>query len=508
MGEGVAVEAPQRDAPKRSWPGASSPAGVVSEQTPLLPPGTGIRIPFAEAEWHAARMRSLRERILALPAPERDRVLPASHYAGHGFSTRDAIELSEDWPALGLEEEEDEVAENALIHAWSILAVLGGEAGRQYLREELRVLDPESAAGELFSNGFTDLMIAAGPDAVPELAAELAEARDDDWILIEIAGTLAEFARQDIGREAALGSLLSTLRGDFRRRALKGLVIADLVELTGDRHLPEIRRAFDANLVDTTMMGDLEDVEIELGLRDQRTGPATPEAELAKASYLEHIGPYPVEGDDAGIIQYFLNLYGGPHSIRSLAEFDGLVLGTVLAPTLVPPSRWLPAIWDPECLSTDPVWDGMEETQLFHGAVMNWYNGVIRRLDDGSYSPPFAPRTRPRDPTEDEKAWSRGLICSVMVWESGVAEASPHHQALMAAALHLADPTEDTKERDLIQVDHIVRAAGMLHQARLQGADLGEAAGPAAYQRESPKVGRNDPCPCGSGRKYKRCCMN
>ena len=24
--------------------------------------------------------------------------------------------------------------------------------------------------------------------------------------------------------------------------------------------------------------------------------------------------------------------------------------------------------------------------------------------------------------------------------------------------------------------------------------------------REEPKVGRNDPCPCGSGRKYKKCC--
>ena len=22
-----------------------------------------------------------------------------------------------------------------------------------------------------------------------------------------------------------------------------------------------------------------------------------------------------------------------------------------------------------------------------------------------------------------------------------------------------------------------------------------------------PKVGRNDPCPCGSGKKYKKCCM-
>ena len=23
--------------------------------------------------------------------------------------------------------------------------------------------------------------------------------------------------------------------------------------------------------------------------------------------------------------------------------------------------------------------------------------------------------------------------------------------------------------------------------------------------REGPKVGRNDPCPCGSGKKYKKC---
>lgn len=26
------------------------------------------------------------------------------------------------------------------------------------------------------------------------------------------------------------------------------------------------------------------------------------------------------------------------------------------------------------------------------------------------------------------------------------------------------------------------------------------------YVRENPKVGRNDPCPCGSGKKYKKCC--
>jgi SEC-C motif-containing protein len=29
---------------------------------------------------------------------------------------------------------------------------------------------------------------------------------------------------------------------------------------------------------------------------------------------------------------------------------------------------------------------------------------------------------------------------------------------------------------------------------------------PTTVVREGPKVGRNDPCPCGSGKKYKKCC--
>jgi len=26
------------------------------------------------------------------------------------------------------------------------------------------------------------------------------------------------------------------------------------------------------------------------------------------------------------------------------------------------------------------------------------------------------------------------------------------------------------------------------------------------FRRDQPKIGRNDPCPCGSGKKYKKCC--
>lgn len=29
---------------------------------------------------------------------------------------------------------------------------------------------------------------------------------------------------------------------------------------------------------------------------------------------------------------------------------------------------------------------------------------------------------------------------------------------------------------------------------------------PTPHHRDTPKIGRNGPCPCGSGKKYKRCC--
>ena len=33
-----------------------------------------------------------------------------------------------------------------------------------------------------------------------------------------------------------------------------------------------------------------------------------------------------------------------------------------------------------------------------------------------------------------------------------------------------------------------------------------QAVGVGTYNRIGAKIGRNDPCPCGSGKKYKKCC--
>jgi preprotein translocase subunit SecA len=39
-----------------------------------------------------------------------------------------------------------------------------------------------------------------------------------------------------------------------------------------------------------------------------------------------------------------------------------------------------------------------------------------------------------------------------------------------------------------------------------RGGEGGEVERPAAAKRQGEKIGRNNPCPCGSGKKYKRCC--
>ncbi len=51
-------------------------------------------------------------------------------------------------------------------------------------------------------------------------------------------------------------------------------------------------------------------------------------------------------------------------------------------------------------------------------------------------------------------------------------------------------------------------AARQKQWAEQDAADLLSSAPIEPYIRDAPKVGRNDPCPCGSGKKYKKCCLD
>lgn len=54
------------------------------------------------------------------------------------------------------------------------------------------------------------------------------------------------------------------------------------------------------------------------------------------------------------------------------------------------------------------------------------------------------------------------------------------------------------------KIDHRESATFRKEGKRWMFVDGVQIAGPPV-RREEPKVGRNDPCPCGSGQKYKKC---
>ena len=61
--------------------------------------------------------------------------------------------------------------------------------------------------------------------------------------------------------------------------------------------------------------------------------------------------------------------------------------------------------------------------------------------------------------------------------------------------------TQEGKEHALHEKSAVIGKAGEWRYTR----PLRE--GPAPVKSTAPRVGRNDPCPCGSGKKYKHCCL-
>jgi preprotein translocase subunit SecA len=64
-------------------------------------------------------------------------------------------------------------------------------------------------------------------------------------------------------------------------------------------------------------------------------------------------------------------------------------------------------------------------------------------------------------------------------------------------------------QRIFVESDRIIEHKFQLREMHVNRTDMGEVpAEPVKQkpvQREADKIGRNDPCPCGSGKKYKKC---
>jgi uncharacterized protein len=159
------------------------------------------------------------------------------------------------------------------------------------------------------------------------------------------------------------------------------------------------------------------------------------------------------------------------------------------------------------------VFESLDQAQTINGLIMEHYNDIIGQLNRGGYRPIYDIDI---DGSVFWEVWIEGFWNSVLLrpWEwmdCGAADDEDLQRAVFSltrlyeiASTPSTDlePMETDEELEDLAPDLIPLAVETLHRARLARANTG----PANENR--PKVGRNDPCPCGSGKKFKKCCLN
>ena len=193
-------------------------------------------------------------------------------------------------------------------------------------------------------------------------------------------------------------------------------------------------------------------------------------------------------------------------------ELDGYITGIVVSPDLLLPRRWLDRIWG----ENEPTFDGLDQMQAVIVAVMDHYNAIIAALDAGfkqiearkpaDYRPLFLAASD--KPNHDVvRTWVRGFGKAMALaperWSS-LAE-DERLQPLLTPFIGFLDVTDpDFEPAD--NIDELLdEAATAIPHATIILRKIAQfSTAPAAGRRG--KIGRNEPCPCGSGLKYKRCC--
>jgi uncharacterized protein len=192
-----------------------------------------------------------------------------------------------------------------------------------------------------------------------------------------------------------------------------------------------------------------------------------------------------------------------------LEELDGFIAGLLVCPDLIKPGEWLPTIWNRDSADQQPAFDNLDHVNRVLGLVMEHYNDVARTLMErpGGYAPLFA-----IDKRNDDILWElwiegfeKAMALRPAAWKK-LLDADVDTAAAMSGMLLLADIARGEKEvddRDPILAaapDKIADWVVILNKWRLANDQ------PLLGTASTKKVGRNEPCPCGSGKKYKKCC--
>jgi uncharacterized protein len=205
----------------------------------------------------------------------------------------------------------------------------------------------------------------------------------------------------------------------------------------------------------------------------------------------------------------------------SLEGVDGLFCALIASPTMTGPSGYLPVILggSPE---QSEVFADLKDANDTLSLLMRYWNSIVADFSDEIVHLPYI-----EEPGTDDipgREWARGYMRGTRLaprgWNRLFAddkEGLPVTIALVAGEIDPEWPKEPlTKEKSDQLLEWMF--AGAARAYRFFAADRRESAEsagsgssfedeyPETYVRAERKVGRNEPCPCGSGKKFKKCC--
>ena len=202
----------------------------------------------------------------------------------------------------------------------------------------------------------------------------------------------------------------------------------------------------------------------------------------------------------------------------SITRLHGFLTSVVSGPMVVP-SEWIPVVFGDD---EDSRWETMDQARHAIGLLMRFYNEIASDLGpSGRRFGIFVDRTGHRDEALDlADDWCRGYALGFVLREDEWKEAMevPELQSAFRPILLVAHPK---MAREFDPIDDHERHAAVLDALPVCVVEIYEwwhkklvtsmaqtlpRTHAGTVNRETPKISVNAPCPCGSGKKYKRCC--
>jgi uncharacterized protein len=224
----------------------------------------------------------------------------------------------------------------------------------------------------------------------------------------------------------------------------------------------------------------------------------------------------PLDEVDLEALDRFLMSDRSPPNSMMLSDLDGFLTGIAIGPELVLPSEWLPLVWGGEA----PEFADEAEAKAVLGAIMSRYNEILHQIDRDAFDPIF---WATRDGTLIAADWAEGFLHAIMLrmdaWDR-LLKSKGHGQLLIPILALCGDENgasllgipPDEEDRIMKEAAEFIPACVAAIAAYWRGngpkqISMPLMGGPPPQPHyASSKIGRNDPCPCGSGKKFKKCC--